>query len=275
MDVADWRSLCEVDFPLLEALHGVFRTPQALDCAFDDLEGAEDLVRLALGASATEQHVLRGGQQLLEWKRSSSLTLKRARKAEVDGCWFRPPVVQSDVVSASEVYACCISSSLELGLEALEKSLTKRRALQNKDSRKQIEDKLRRRWALVLANFIMEARLPAASAIEGMKDPQSAWGRAFGSRRANTLKNRALAWTKVHVWMVATFGRGWPLSAGELLCYLDERHEIQPMGKTGRSLEEQRAQRAVHFRDMLRCCINVSSVPSICGLSDLLSFEVR
>lgn len=46
------------------------------------------------------------------------------------------------------------------------------------------------------------------------------------------LKNRALVWMKVHAWMVTTFGRGWPLSAGELLCYLDERHEIQPMGKT-------------------------------------------
>ena len=44
------------------------------------------------------------------------------------------------------------------------------------------------------------------------------------------LKNRALVWMKVHAWMVTTFGRGWPLSAGELLCYLDERHEIQPMG---------------------------------------------
>lgn len=94
MDATEWRSLHEVNVPLLEALDGTFRSFQALDCAFDDLEGAEDLVRLALGASATEGQVLRGVRQLLDWKRSSSLSLKRARMAQVHGCWFRPPVMQ-------------------------------------------------------------------------------------------------------------------------------------------------------------------------------------
>lgn len=37
---------------------------------------------------------------------------------------------------------------------------------------------------------------------------------------------------RVRAWLVTTFGRPWPLSAQELLLYLEERHEIQPMGKT-------------------------------------------
>jgi hypothetical protein len=78
----------------------------------------------------------------------------------------------------------------------------------------------------------VEAKLPAVAAFTGLPNANAAWVRAFGSRRSKTLRNRARAWKKLRDWLIITTGTPWPSGVPILLQYLEERNEVQPMGKT-------------------------------------------
>ena len=58
--------------------------------------------------------------------------------------------------------------------------------------------------------------------IERLQDPDKAWNRLFGARRANTLRNRVRAWHRFRDWLVATHNRVWPDSAIDLINYVEE-----------------------------------------------------
>ncbi|CAE7029843.1 unnamed protein product [Symbiodinium sp. CCMP2592] len=124
-----------------------------------------------------------------------------------------------------------VSKNPQVGVRILEQALRQRR-LGTDTSRQAREEISRRRWILELAKVIREAGLPAASRIDAMSNPEAAWVRAFGSRRAKTLKNRAVVWRKLVEWLQATYSVCWPQSAEVVLQYLEERHEISPLGKT-------------------------------------------
>ncbi|CAE7568785.1 unnamed protein product, partial [Symbiodinium necroappetens] len=102
-----------------------------------------------------------------------------------------------------------------VGVRILEQALRQRK-LGTDGSRQAREELSRKRWISELAVIIREAGLPAASRIDSMSNPETSWVRAFGSRRAKTLKNRAMAWrelgaidTSSRHWVgYASFGRG-------------------------------------------------------------------
>ena len=101
-----------------------------------------------------------------------------------------------------------VSRNPQVGVRILEQALRQRR-LGAATSRTAKEEISRKKWILELASIIREAGLPAATRIDTMSNPEAAWVRAFGSRRAKPLKNRVLAWKK-----------GWCLASGYICCEL-------------------------------------------------------
>ena len=124
-----------------------------------------------------------------------------------------------------------VSRNPQVGVRILEQALRQRR-LGAATSRTAKEEISRKKWILELASIIREAGLPAAARIDTMSNPEAAWVRAFGSRRAKPLKNRVLAWKKVGAWLQVTYAVSWPAKAEFVLQYLEERHETSPLGKT-------------------------------------------
>ena len=133
--------------------------------------------------------------------------------------------------SIADNYESIVSGSPLLGLAALESQLAKKPKTSS-TARTDAEELSKKKWALTLADYIVEAKLPAVDSFNGMTNANTAWSRAFGARRSKTLRNRAEAWKRVREWLVATTGQPWPTTVAVLLQYLEERNEVQPMGKT-------------------------------------------
>ena len=103
--------------------------------------------------------------------------------------------------------------------------VAKRVAKQRKSSgstRAELETALRDKFALELAEIIMEACLPVVFQIEGLDNPNKAWTRLFGSRRGKTLRNRVRSWNRYRAWLVSYAGRVWPSSLADLVNYVEE-----------------------------------------------------
>ena len=47
-----------------------------------------------------------------------------------------------------------------------------------------------------------------------------------------SLRNRAREWATLSEWLRASHGETWPGNVGRILRYLEERHEIKPIGKS-------------------------------------------
>ena len=227
-----WTKIEEIDGSLCEILRAHFVTLRNLDCAIETFDDCLTIVDVALSGSHPTLESRKLARDLMEWKIREAPRLKRTRREQVEECWRTLPLMKQQRCSSQDCYEHLVMSSPALGLAALEKSLKKKESKRRAGLRQDKEDKERERWALQLACYIEEANLPVCKSVRSLKNSNNAWVKAFGSRRANTLKLRAKTWAKVSAWMAATYGRCWPKSTGELLQYLDERHEIQPMGKT-------------------------------------------
>ena len=229
----DWSGLEVIDPTLVKALKAYFPTAYQVSTAFDNLDGARELVDEALGNSygaarreAISQAVLGWQEGLTRKFNSWQLTAYRERVMfgkQLDGT--------GDKVSMADSYDAIVSGSPILGLAALESRLAKK-ARTSTTARAEAEDLSKKKWALALADYITEAKLPAVASFSGMANVNTAWIRAFGARRSKTLRNRAKSWKRVREWLVATTGQPWPTNVAVLLQYLDERNEVQPMGKT-------------------------------------------
>ena len=84
------------------------------------------------------------------------------------------------------------------------------------------------KYAYELGLVVQEAGLPVCRYIQRLLDPEKAWNRLFGARRANTLRNRVRAWRRFRGWLVATHNRVWPDSAIDLINYVEEARMESP-----------------------------------------------
>ena len=78
------------------------------------------------------------------------------------------------------------------------------------------------KYTAALGAVVQEAKLPVCRYIEQLHDPDRAWARMFGARRSNTLRNRLRAWNRFRGWLLATYYRVWPVSAVDLINYVEE-----------------------------------------------------
>eukprot|EP00439_Symbiodinium_sp_Y106_P019494 s9822_g2.t1 len=184
---------------------------EIVDETMSDVMSAEDRSNLA--------------EAVFSWCQRHQCMIERTVRHVADRVLRGPYICRVPTPTAGEVYEGLLAADPSLGLAALEKKLKLRKA--GAGARVEAEDSCRRR-----ASFIQEAGLPAAERIGALADSESAWLRAFRSRRGKTLKNRARAWEPVREWVLRATGKPWPTDASLLLQYFDERHQGKPMGKT-------------------------------------------
>ena len=179
-----------------------------LTIALDSEETATDVVAEALGVAGAPGENKRLGAALFAWaakhrrlegRLSTDVTASAYRHGAASE-WFPKP-------GMGEHYETLVRSSPVMALDAFEKTLqARKKGRLLKDGSAEHEDKQKTRWALTLAAFIEEAGLPAAGRIKAGEAPDKMWVRAFGNRRSKTLRGRALIWTKVRAWCIATYG---------------------------------------------------------------------
>ena len=229
-----WDELEALNRPLGLSLRKAFSKPALLSLAVTDEGESSDIVAEAVGAAKGSAENKRLGAALLTWATKHRRLEGRQVNVVVDSVyrhgaassWYPQP-------GFGDHYDTLVRTSPELALDAFEKTLqAHKRGRLLKEGADDHEEKQKTEWALTLAAFIEEADLPAAARIRACEAPDKMWTRAFGNRRSKTLRGRALIWTKVRAWCVATYGHPWPKDVGQVLRYFEDRHDAQPMGKT-------------------------------------------
>ena len=226
-----WQAVANVDQTLCNRLQRSFKDPCTLALACYSADSATELVEEALQGQYPPDKRKRLASGLFDWSRRVAPKVRSEvsfRAGAVSESSTKLPLPKLD---AGAEFDSLISRNPQVGVKILEQALRQRK-LGTDGSRQTREELSRKRWILELAVVIREAGLPAAARIDSMSNPETSWIRAFGSRRAKTLKNRAMAWRKLGAWLRVTFAVCWPRSAEEVLQYLEERHELSPLGKT-------------------------------------------
>ena len=172
-----WQAVAKVDRTLCNRLQRAFKDPCTLAFACYGADSTTELVEEALQGQYPPDKRRRLAAGLLDWSRRVAPKVR----GEVS---FRAGVVSES------------SRNPQVGVRILEQALRQRK-LGTDGSRQAREELSRKRWISELAVIIREAGLPAASRIDSMSNPETSWVRAFGSRRAKTLKNRAMAWREL------------------------------------------------------------------------------
>ena len=225
-----WDDIRSVDLRFVAAAQKLYKTPLHLHGAFDDLQGACDLVSELLSAQLSPDLLKEIGLQLYTWKERMEehgpgpVNLLRRSIAE------RPSKIQRTSPSVGEVFEELVAGSPSISLAALNRALKSRR--RTGQSAEELERALKEKWSLVLVKFIQEAGLPVSERMGAINADSKAWVRLFGGRRGKSLCNRAREWATFSEWLRASHGEAWPSNVGRILRYLEERHEIKPIGKS-------------------------------------------
>ena len=142
----------------------------------------------------------------------------------------RPTKLARTGQSIGEVFEDLVAGSPSISLAALNRALKARK--RTGQSADELERMLKEKWGLVLVGYIKNARLPISERMTALNADTKAWLRLFGGRRGKTLRNRARDWGAFSDWLLATHGESWPKDVGRVLVYLEERHELKPIGKS-------------------------------------------
>ena len=211
---AHWHGLPNVDEDLASEVAKLYHSIVQFDGAFEDKEGAAELVAELLGGKKTAVEVERIAEALWEWR------AKRLRRGPSQAALLReqipslPVRVLRPAVDIHQVFEEVVATTPAVAIAQLQRAVKVSKAA---GSREDVEAQMRERWALQLVVYIKEAKLPCASRMEALGDSNRQWLRIFGNRRGKTLRNRAKAWKPFREWLMATYGVPWPQNAGQVL----------------------------------------------------------
>ena len=198
-----------------------YASPLQLRASFDSEAEASDLINLywpGIGTDGVKERV----KILLQWSSDTERAVKRRRREilreALETLTTRP--VRPDLAESFD------QSTRENPLVLLEGMARRKKAMSgdaDPTQRAAEERTAREKYALLLAGFVKEAKLPVVDQLQGVSDPDSAWKRLFGSRRSKTLRNRFKSWSHFRMWLQCTQGLVWPTKLIHLLDYSNER----------------------------------------------------
>ena len=223
-----WSFLEKIDTELAAAVCALYSNPLQFDGAFDTMDEAADLARDLLPHRHPGE-IAAMARALGAWKQRGKLAPSLARQLS-EGMDAQPSGVVKARPDPGAIYTSLVEGSPSIALEGLKKAIRMRRSAQA--GREEREKEARERWGLELVSYIKEAELPCAERMQAMGGQNSQWLRLFGNRRSKTLRNRAMSWKGFRAWLQVARGEVWPSDVGCFLKYLEERHEVQPLGKT-------------------------------------------
>ena len=223
----DWPSLQGQEIAQLKAS---FKNPQHLEAAFDDDEGARELLRLLLPGIAPEGLEART-QILVKWRDQCQRPSKVLRRDSFIGMMEQLSSRMGRVPTLQETYASEARMNPLVLLPGLERRRKALRTDRDASQRAEHERLAREKYTALLADVIKEAQLPLVAILSEVDDPESAWKRIFGNRRSKTLRNRYRSWRAFEKWLTVIYGKTWPTSIAQLLAYINQRVE-EGCGKT-------------------------------------------
>eukprot|EP00439_Symbiodinium_sp_Y106_P049919 s4618_g6.t1 len=223
-----WSFLENIDTELAAAVCALYANPLQFDGAFDTMDEAADMARDLLPHRPPGE-IAAMARALGAWKQRGKLSPSFARQLS-EGMDAQPSGVMKARPDPGAIYTSLVEGSPSIALEGLKKAIRMRRSAQA--GREEREKEARERWGLELVSYIKEAELPCAERMQAMGGQNSQWLRLFGNRRSKTLRNRAMSWKGFRAWLQVARGEVWPSDVGCFLKYLEERHEVQPLGKT-------------------------------------------
>ena len=183
---------------LLTLLEPFYRNGHILQASFDtDVEAAEIIWECggrALGVTRCTELA----QQLKTWSDDNCFRFKRYRSSLTNDFIGRTVGSSSSTIMPSSHYDVELLSNIVLNRIIKKSSLSKSLVAGNV-SKQTLENTERDKWALVIAQWLDEANLPASILIKTTAHPVDSWKRAFGSKRARTLRNRARLWKHIRL----------------------------------------------------------------------------
>ena len=196
--------------------------------AFDTMDEAKEIVTQCCSGAIEALLLDQAAQRLLDWKeeaKSAYERRKRLRITEFDSTLLLP--AEPGAAALATDFEEVVNSNPEILLEISKRLLKKDKAQGSAQSRAEREEKDRVRHAMGLARVIQEAALPVSPRIDSLENPEIGWQRAFGSRRAKTLRGRLRVWNKFRAWLNASYGSVWPKSSTERINYVEELVQLE------------------------------------------------
>ena len=209
-----------IDPGILSHLQLLYPTPLQLDAAFDNQEDCEALVACGFPAIVDEMK-LDVVAHLMLWKWDNERPLKRLRAQVAAGQLFRLPT--GDDVTVQGEFQRLTKTSVLCVLEMHAKRRQKKYREDPPDTRSQRFELLRKKYALLLAQVMINAELPVVTVINSLEDPKASWVHLFAARRGNTLKNRYKAWKPFERWLETHKGCLFPRDVRDAIDYLQHR----------------------------------------------------
>ena len=204
-----------------EVLGTDFANLQVLHEALDQLSWLVSLADYVAERLGEEQMLV--AHELREFKQHSSRDMQRERRL-LSRRLVRPRLEEPHVEAADiqNTFTSLLRKET-LPVRQVRKTRLNQNLTLEVGNPLQVAEDERVRWAMVLAEFITEAKLPVVTMVQGSEDVQRSWSRIFGSRRAKTLRNRATTWKRFYIWLLLNRGRSWPTQVGDVMDYLEGR----------------------------------------------------
>ena len=207
---------------LLSQLRDSFATPRQLHYGFDDEEGAAQLVG-SLMKGWSQANIKTSAELLYQWHLKGAGTMNNAKRVARDR--LSESLLGQHVVAAgatSEAFDRLANSNPLSLLPAIERARKAREHSIDPATRAAAERDAKAKYALLLFNFLVEAKAPIVTILQGVSEPEEACVRIFGTRRSKTLRNRFHSWNKFSRWLETSKGRRWPSGLQDLLDYATE-----------------------------------------------------
>ena len=196
--------------------------------AFDTIDEAREIVTQCCSGAVEALLLEQAAQRLLEWKVEAKTDYerrKRLRITEFDSTLLIPAELGADALATD--FEEVVNSNPEILLEISKRLVKKDKVQGSTQSRAEREEKDRVRHAMGLARVIQEAALPVSLRIDSLEKPDIGWQRAFGSRRAKTLRSRLRVWNKFRAWLNASYGAVWPKTSTVIINYVEELIQLE------------------------------------------------
>jgi len=220
---AGWDRLTFFPHPILQLLQHEFRTVNVLYNSFEDQDSGIALVQQITSEADFAMFGDRLVEELLAWREEVSPSMRRLCREKCQRMgeeWSSSR--EPDSSRAAFEFEEIVRNDPYHALEVAKRKCKQLKKSDNPATRAEKEQAALTKYAYELGLVVQEAGLPVCRYIERLQDPDKAWNRLFGARRANTLRNRVRAWHRFRDWLVATHNRVWPDSAIDLINYVEE-----------------------------------------------------
>ena len=218
-----WHTLGFLPHGVLQRLKVEFVTIDVFYNAFDDVDGARELLIQVLSEASWQATGDRLLAELVQWRTQVHPKVRRVRKIRCQQMSETLAIQQdSDATRAATEFEDIIKNDPFHALEVAKRKCKMLKKSTTGTTRAEKEAASLEKYTAALGAVVQEAHLPVCRYIDQLHDPNRAWARLFGARRSNTLRNRLRAWNRFRGWLLATYYRVWPLSAVDLINYVEE-----------------------------------------------------